>query len=158
MNTDPQSITPDAQISPQGDSPEAPPDAPPVTSRINDAEAQPLLPENNAVEANGASHSNSRRKGNVARLPKAVRDKINVMIQDGVPYAAIIKQLGDDGKGLCNSNLTRWKDGGYQDWLLEQTWLADTRAKQESAADVSSDFDGTQVNHAALQLGSLHIF
>jgi len=99
-----------------------------------------------------------RRNGNVARLPKAVRDQINVMIQDGVPYAAIIKRLGEDGKGLCPSNFTHWKDGGYKDWLLEQTFLADTRVKQESASDVAGDFDATQVNHAALQLGALHIF
>jgi hypothetical protein len=58
-----------------------------------------------------------RRNGNIARLPKAVRDKINLMIQDGVPYSAIIKLLGEDGKGLCPSNFTHWKDGGYKDWL-----------------------------------------
>src|SRR5216110_3091 len=80
------------------------------------------------------------------------------MIQDGVSYSGIIKRLGEDGKGLCISSLSRWKDGGYKDWLLEQTFLADTRVKQESASDVAGDFDATQVNHAALQLGALHIF
>ena len=80
------------------------------------------------------------------------------MIQDGVPYAVIIERIGEHGKGLCPSNFTHWKDGGYKDWLLEQTWLADTRVKQESASDVAGDFDATQVNHAALQLGALHIF
>src|SRR5262245_45034550 len=46
-----------------------------------------------------------RRNGNVARLPKAVRDKVNVMIQDGLTYAEIIERLGEDGKELDYSNL-----------------------------------------------------
>ena len=80
------------------------------------------------------------------------------MIQDGVSYPAIIESLGDAGKQLNVVNLCRWRRGGYKDWLLEQSWLADIRTRQESAADLTSDFDATHVNHAALQLGSLHIF
>src|SRR5438105_2676117 len=34
-----------------------------------------------------------RRRGNVARLPKIVRDQINQMILDGVPYSQIIIDL-----------------------------------------------------------------
>jgi hypothetical protein len=99
-----------------------------------------------------------RRRGNVARLPKAVRDKINVMIEDGVPYKEIIERLGEEGKGLGKSSLTRWKNGGYKDWLAEQAFITRTRARQETPAELVKDFDGTDVNHAALQLGTLHIF
>jgi hypothetical protein len=35
------------------------------------------------------------------------------MIQDGVTYASIIEQLGENGNGLAISTLSRWKDGGY---------------------------------------------
>src|SRR5207244_8759137 len=41
-----------------------------------------------------------RHNGNVARLPKLVRDKVNTMLLDGVTYPALIKNLGADGKGL----------------------------------------------------------
>jgi len=168
MIPDPQSITPNTQ-SPPADSQNGPLDALDRSSLQNDsapdlprrspaeAEERLLTPALSSNEEERETHS-SRRKGNVARLPKAIRDKINVMIEDGVPYAVIIKRLGDDGKGLCNSNLTHWKNGGHQDWLLEQNWLAETRAKQESASDVSRDYDATQVNHAALQLGALHMY
>src|SRR5439155_6975694 len=132
MNTDPESITPDT------------PDSPPAADSSRRSQAK--------------ADSNCRRNGNIARLPKAVRDQVNHIIQDGVPYAVIIERIGEHGKGLCPSNFTHWKDGRYKNWLLEQTWLADTRAKQESASDVAGDFDATQVNHAALQLGALHIF
>jgi hypothetical protein len=99
-----------------------------------------------------------RRNGNVARLPKAVRDRVNLMILDGVPYGEIIEQLGEDGVGLDISNLSRWKDGGHQDWLVEQTFLELTRARRETPGELVRDFDATEVNHAALQLGTLHIF
>jgi len=99
-----------------------------------------------------------RRNGNVARLRKGVRDRINVMIEDGVEYGEIIERLGEEGKGLDKSSLSRWKNGGYKDWLAEQAFIARLRARQETPAALVSDFDATEVNHAALQIGTLHIF
>jgi hypothetical protein len=80
------------------------------------------------------------------------------MIQDGVSYREIIERLGAEGVGLDISNLSRWKDGGYQDWLVEQAFIDRTRARQESPAELVRDFDATEVNHAALQLASLQMF
>lgn len=99
-----------------------------------------------------------RRNGNVARLPKQLRDRINSMILDGVPYPTIIQSLGDSGKHLNCMNLTRWRKGGYKDWLAEQAFIERTRARQETPGELVRDFDATEVNHAALQLGTLHIF
>ena len=99
-----------------------------------------------------------RHNGNVARLPKDVRDKINSMIQDGLTYPAIIQNLGEQGKHLNVVNLSRWKKGGYMDWLAEQAFIERTRARQETPAQLVRDFDATDINHAALQLGTLHIF
>src|SRR5204863_1726731 len=97
--------------------------------------------KNNSTTSDTVAPSKGRHNGNVARLPKALRDKVNQMLQDGFTYPAIIESLGDDGKGLIPSNISRWKDGGYQDWLLQQTWLAHTRLRQEPAVDLSSDYD-----------------
>lgn len=105
-----------------------------------------------------APHSCWRHNGNVARLPKAVRDRINQMIQDGLTYPAILENLGEQSTGLSVVNLSRWKNGGYQDWLLEQAFTVKTRDRLESASQVTRDLDATQANHAALQLGTLHIF
>ena len=40
-------------------------------------------------------HADHRRKGKVARLPYELREKINLMLQDGIPYADVIKKLGE---------------------------------------------------------------
>jgi hypothetical protein len=80
------------------------------------------------------------------------------MLQDGVTYPAILHSLGEQGRDICPSSLTHWKNGGYQDWLAEQAFIERTRARQETGEDLVRDFDATQVSHAALQLGTLHVF
>jgi hypothetical protein len=99
-----------------------------------------------------------RGNGKVARLPKPIRDQINHWLLTGLSYPEIIERLGEQGQDLNPGHLCEWKKRGYQDWLLQQNWLAETRARQEPAADLSTDFDATQLNHAALQLATLHIF
>ena len=60
-----------------------------------------------------------RGRGTIARLPKVVRDQLNEMIQDGVSYLDIIRELGDKAKGLNEDKLSRWKQNGYLQWLRE---------------------------------------
>ena len=99
-----------------------------------------------------------RGNGNVARLPKPLRDQINHWLLDGVSYPDIIRRLGDQGKHLKPDHLYQWKKRGHKDWLLHQQWLAERRARQESAADLIHDSDVTEVNQGALHLGTLYIY
>src|SRR6266478_7720368 len=75
-----------------------------------------------------------RRAGKIAHLPQAVRDKINVMLSDGLTYAEIIAKLGEAGRGLNKDNLSRWRKAQHQDWLWEQHWLEATDNRPEFAA------------------------
>src|SRR4051812_4222567 len=61
----------------------------------------------------------NRGRGKVARLPKAVRDQLNNMILDGLPYPEIIQRLGGDTKHLKPDHLHQWKKHGYKNWLVE---------------------------------------
>ena len=58
------------------------------------------------------------RNGKIARLPEALRQTINLLLLDGLTYEAIIARLGEQGKHLNYHNLKRWRQGGYQDWLI----------------------------------------
>src|SRR5437667_9367344 len=49
-----------------------------------------------------------RRKGKVAQLSKEVRDRLNQMLLDGVPYEDIISRLGKKGAALNKVNLHSW--------------------------------------------------
>src|SRR5882724_40972 len=119
------------------------------------ASAAPDIPQSELP----VPHSSlGRANGKVARLAKPIRDQINDWLLDGISYPDIIERLGEQGKNLKPDNLSQWKKREHQVWLAEQAFLAQTRARQESTADLVRDFDATQVNHAALQLGTLYIF
>jgi len=75
----------------------------------------------------------AHRRGKVARFPKALRDQINQMIRDGSSYSAIIQKLKSSPETaslvISKQNLSRWKLGGYQDWLAQQEWREDMRER-----------------------------
>ena len=86
-----------------------------------------------------ACQSKSRRNGKVARLPSALREQINQMIDDGVPYKTIIEKLGGAGKHVNEDNIGNWRLGGYQDFLKTQLVNDRARTQTEAAADVLRD-------------------
>jgi len=96
-----------------------------------------------------ACQPKSRRTGKVARLPLALREQINLMLDDGVPYKTIIEKLGDAGKHLNEWNLSNWRLGGYQDHLNAQLINDRARIQTEAAADAVRD--SGQVDPAKLQ-------
>src|SRR5438105_8424368 len=107
------------------------------------ATAAPDIPQS---ELPTPHFSLGRANGKVARLPKPLRDQINHWLLDGISYPDIIERLGEQGKNLKPDNLSQWKKREHQVWLAEQTFLAQTRARQESTAGLVRDFDATQVN------------
>jgi hypothetical protein len=86
-----------------------------------------------------ACQSSSRRNGKVARLPAAMRDQINHLMDDGVPYKIIIEKLGPAGQHLNEDNLSNWRLGGYQDYLKAQAINDRARIQTEAAADFVRD-------------------
>jgi hypothetical protein len=107
-----------------------------------------------------------RRTGNIARLPKEVRWRINQMMDDGVIYEDIITALGDDGKNLNVDMLYRWKKGGYQDHLREQRLIAQcvarragastllTKAGQINGLQATQQIATSQICEAVLDIGA----
>jgi hypothetical protein len=91
------------------------------------------------------------RQGKVARLPYAIREEINRRIRNAetaknivdwlnsLPETQVVVQAQFDGQPISESNLYRWKAGGYRDW----------EAKQE-ALDLARSFcaDGAELKDA----------
>jgi hypothetical protein len=89
------------------------------------------------------------RTGKVARLSKDARDQVNEMLSDGLPYADIIANLGEAGAGLDEGHIGTWKNGGYQDWLREQTLLEQCRRRQELTLDFARENTGVDALQAS---------
>ena len=67
------------------------------------------------------------RNGKVARLPELIRNRVNLLLEEGLPYRDIIRKLQSDGGlpyTLSEMNLSNWYRGGYLDWLREKSKAA----------------------------------
>lgn len=105
-----------------------------------------------------ACQSRSRRNGKVARLPFALREQINRMLGDGLPYKTIIQNLGEPGKHLNEDNLSNWRLGGYQDFLKAQVINDRAHTQTQVAADVVreiGDLDPSKLQRACKEIALL---
>jgi len=101
-----------------------------------------------------------RRTDKIARLPSAVRASLNHMLDEGLPYKEIIQRLGEHGKNLSKQNLSRWKQGAYQDHLYDQQLAEYNRLQMEFAAELLPEIpeDSRQLAEACNRLAALQAF
>jgi len=81
----------------------------------------------------------SQRRGKIARLSRAIRDQINIRLDDGqeadeiLPWLNALPEVQEiiterfNGVGVSPQNLSAWRQGGFQEWLLHHE-LLDTAA------------------------------
>jgi hypothetical protein len=116
---------------------------------------QPASPDNNPEPK---PHSTHARTGKIARLPKALRDSLNTLMEDGHSAAEILEKLGEPAKHITPNNLSDWRYGGHQDWLLEQAWVEDVQSCRDSAKDLLQKDEATTLPEAGLQVGAMRIY
>ena|SRR5688572_7204543 len=97
-----------------------------------------------------------RRNGKIARLPSALRDQVNVQLDEGKTYAQIIQWLAANGHpGFNHDNLYQWYNGGFQDWLNQR---AEAQNFRQVAIDVAQRNEGSKAEQAARHIGTNLIF
>src|SRR5205814_771187 len=81
-----------------------------------------------------------RPRGKVAQLPKAVRTIVNSMLDDGCTYSTIVRRLAELGHpGITIHNTSRWRKGGYEDWLASQEKFDLEKLRAEITAEAVKD-------------------
>jgi hypothetical protein len=98
------------------------------------------------------------RTGNVARLPRALRDQVCEMILDGLTYRQIIENLGDAGKDLNEGHITSWKGGGYKDWILETQRVDDLGLARDAALSLVRQDAGGTVQDAGRTIAATQLY
>src|SRR5258708_6953794 len=98
------------------------------------------------------------RNGKIARLPKEVRDQLNLRLQDGEPGQQLVQWLNEltdvkwmlarhfGGRPINEQNLTEWKQGGNQDWLRDQETCERVQRLADRAQDRDKAADGALVS------------
>jgi hypothetical protein len=105
--------------------------------------------------SNSPSSSPRRRRGSIATLPKTLRDQLNSMLDDGLPYSEISKQLADNcGLTISADSISRWKQGGYQDYLRELRLLEESRRRYELILDLAREKQGIDAFQAAHKIAA----
>ena len=78
---------------------------------------------------------NTTRTGKIARLPSAIRNQLNLRLQNGergrhlvawlntLPEVKAVLAAEFAGRPIREQNLSEWRKGGYRDWLLQQEAL-----------------------------------
>lgn len=97
-----------------------------------------------------------RRNGKIARLPCALREQVNLQLDDGKTYAQIIQWLAANGHpGFNHDNLYQWYNGGFQDWINQR---AEVRNLREVAINVVERSEDSKTEQAARTVGTSLIF
>ncbi len=98
----------------------------------------------------------------IARLPKVLRDQVNAMLDDGIPYNLIVTRLQQSTDPplpypISEMNISRWKDGGYQRHLARQERFAYVTENREAALEMAAA-DTTTLPEGALQIIASHYY
>lgn len=99
------------------------------------------------------------RTGKIARASYEVRKHVNELLRDGATAKAVISFLEGAGiNGVNEQNVTNWRDGGYQDFLKEQSRLDEMQFKREFAMEIVRQNQGSQLQEATLHLAASQLY
>src|SRR5260370_1401254 len=101
------------------------------------------------------SQTPGRANGKVARLPKSIRDQINHWLLDGISYPDIIKRLGEPGQDLKPDHISQWKKRGHQQWLKDEFWREEMRARMDTFTGLLGGADPVALPEGGLQVAAL---
>jgi len=88
-----------------------------------------------ASSTEDSPHKRLRHNSKIGRLPKADRDFINSLLDDGLTYGQIVQELRELDPPLpypiSERNLSSWQATGYQEYLRHQERLDLLAANQD---------------------------
>src|SRR5688572_10805856 len=99
-----------------------------------------------------------KRRSRIQRLPREVRNQVNVMLDEGATYQSVVDWLHAQGHPECTvDTVFRWKEGGFQDWLQDERRADSERSLREWASTVSADTGETSLATAYVMFASAQL-
>src|SRR5688500_7537789 len=100
-----------------------------------------------------------RRTGTIAQLPRAARDQVNQMLDDGCRYGKIVEWLAANGQpGVKEHHIKEWKGGGFQEWLDEKRELAREEKLLELSHKIATTNEESKAHEAAIRIATNLLF
>ena len=105
-----------------------------------------------------AKKQERRGNGRIARLPNDLRDRLNQMLLNGVPYKGIIAALNLAPLGINKDSLSNWKKGKHKLWLLQLERRHDLATTREDALGLLKIKAGTPVQDASRTIAANQLY
>ena len=113
------------------------------------------------------------QKGKIGRLPRAVREQLNMRLQDGQSGPAIVPWLNElpevkemlarefEGNAITEQNLSDWRNSGYTQWVRLQNAAGELELWEEMTTDLDQTMDKEKMWSGicllmTVQLGALY--
>jgi hypothetical protein len=102
------------------------------------------------------------RNGKVARLPFEIREELNHRLLENEAVKSILEWLNADstvrhfmetlfeGRPITEQNISEWRQGGYEEWLIYHSYLGNVSDLSENATRVA--LTGINAEHLLLIL------
>ena len=98
------------------------------------------------------------RNGKVARLSKDLREIVNRLLRNNVPYCRIVKALAQHEIVLTERNVSNWKIcGGYREWCLAQEHALELRLHQDNLVSLLRKDSASQIPEVGLQVAATRL-
>jgi len=106
------------------------------------------------------------RNGKIARLPRSVRDELNERLEcskespqllhwlNALPEVKAVVKKDFAGVSISKQNLSEWRQGGFQEWLLRQELLAESLNMKTFAEELGEDRDNVVADDVATVLAA----
>jgi hypothetical protein len=94
------------------------------------------------------------RNGKIARLPREIRDELNERLErsdetsklldwlNALPEAKEVVQNDFAGVPISKQNLSEWRQGGFQEWLVRRDLCEEARDLTQLADDMVGEYAG----------------
>jgi hypothetical protein len=134
-----------------------------ITSELTQPTTETILgqPQSPAAPQGSGNPSSIEHHPAIARLPKATRDMINLMLEDALPYRVILDELAETGSGLTAQSLAQWVQTGHQQHLQNRQSIEAARSSAEFAADLVRELrqiEPSVVHRASMSVVAIQIF
>jgi len=107
------------------------------------------------------------RQGKIARLPHALREALNIRLQNGESAAAVLAWLNArpeairawetyfDGNPAEAQNLSNWRSGGYAEWLARKDRTENLKTLSAFALDLTKSGGNIADGAASILAGQI---
>jgi hypothetical protein len=106
------------------------------------------------------------RTGKIARLPLSIRSQLNSRLHNGAVAREVVPWLNSlpevkrvlaqqfDGHPISEQNLSKWRQGGYEEWLAHRDLLPQAEELAANLQDLAAVIPGQSLtDHLAAAIG-----